>query len=151
MLTQSSCSSGESAHDFVLKEAKRLHRLAVRGALVFSLPILRRLLRARMFPDLSLPELNKRRDTIRRKHILRMLAIESGFRSWEQFKPAITSVHLLDLPLKKARNIEHSRLHMWFASHDSACRYASAHEGEVVCIGDQAVVLPRSTTVEEGA
>jgi hypothetical protein len=133
-----------SAHALTLADARRLHRLALRGPLAAALPVMRRLIRAGMFPAFSLPELHRQRGSIRRKHVLRMLAIESGYRSWEEFLPVLESAALTDLTLTKDSLIDPSQLNLWFSSLDLAIRFTHEYGGEVVSVGPQAVVLPRT-------
>jgi hypothetical protein len=131
-----------SAHALILADARRLHRLALRGSLASALPVLRRLIRADLFPTLSLPELHRQRGSIRRKHILRMLAIESGYRSWEELLPILERAAPTDLPFAKASRIDPSQLNLWFSSLDLAIRFTHEYGGEAVSVGPQAVVLP---------
>jgi hypothetical protein len=119
-----------------------LHKLALRGSLVFALPVLRRLLRAGLFPATTLPQLHRSRESVRRKHLLRMLAIESGYRSWEEFVPALEAASAADLPFVRALRVQASQLNLWFPSQDSASEFARQHGGEVIPIGSQAVVVP---------
>jgi hypothetical protein len=130
-----------SAHALTLAEARRLHRLSLRGSLASTLPVLRRLIRAGLFPTLSLPELHRQRGSIRRKHILRMLAIESGYRSWEEFLPMLESAARTDLPFTENSRIDPSQLNLWFSSLDLAVRFTREYGGEAVSVGPQAVVL----------
>jgi hypothetical protein len=131
-----------SAHALTLADARRLHKLALRGSLASALPVLRRLIRADLFRTLSLPELFRQRGSIRRKHILRMLAIESGYRSWEEFRPILESASPTELPCIKEARIDPSQLNLWFPSLDSAVRFTREYGGEAVSVGPQAVVLP---------
>src|SRR5262249_40898458 len=103
---------------------------------------LRRLIRADLFPTLSLPELHRQRGSIRRKHLLRLLAIEAGYRSWEEFLPILESAPATDLPFTKDSRIDPAQLNLWFSSLDSAVRFTREHGGEAVSLGPQAVVLP---------
>ena len=131
-----------SAHALTLADARRLHRLALRGSLASALPVLRRLIRADLFPTLSLPELHRQRGSIRRKHILRMLAVESGYRSWEEFLPILESAAPTDLPLTQSSRIDPSQLNLWFSSLALAVHFTKEYGGEAVSVGPQAVVLP---------
>ena len=78
-----------TAAQAISKEARRLHRASVSGALADALPVLRRLIATESIRDRTLPELNRQRETIRRKHILRMLAIEAGYSNWENYRKVL--------------------------------------------------------------
>ena len=136
-------SAVHSNRALALAEARRLHKLASRESLVLALPVLRRLLRAGLFPATSLPQLHRRRESVRRKHLLRMLAIESGYESWEAFVPVLESAAPRELAFVKALRVRASQLNLWFPSHGAASDFAREHGGEVIPVGSQAVVVPR--------
>jgi len=71
-----------------------------------------------------------------------MLAIESGYRSWEEFLRMLESAAPTDLRFAKESRIDPSQLNLWFSSLDSAIRFTQEHGGEAVSVGPQAVVLP---------
>jgi hypothetical protein len=71
-----------------------------------------------------------------------MLAIESGYRSWEELLPILERAAPTDLPFAKASRIDPSQLNLWFSSLDLAIRFTHEYGGEAVSVGPQAVVLP---------
>jgi hypothetical protein len=52
-----------------------------------TLPVLRRVLASGAIRHDSLPEAFRRRGELQRKHLLRTLAVEAGFESWEAWRP----------------------------------------------------------------
>lgn len=127
---------------FVLREAKRLHRAAASDSPMTSLPVLRRLLAAGAVPALTLPQLHRARDTIQRKHVLRALAVEAGHASWEAYSRELPFLDAQEL--QQATRLAHGAadLKLWFASEAEAVQFAAEHGGQPVRIGKQAVVLP---------
>ncbi len=125
----------------VLREAKRLHRLAQSDSLSSSLPALRRLLGTQVLRNMSLPQAFRLRSTVQRKHLLRLLAIEAGYASWEEYRPALVDVlpSALDhfIVLRDGWAFAHS----WFASEQQAQTQVASAGGRVVRIGHHAVAL----------
>ncbi len=126
----------------LLREARRLHRAARSDALTQSLPVLRRLLRSQSVTPGSLPELHRRRHSVQRKHVLRMLAREAGHPGWEAYR------HWLErggdgLPIEHfdiaGRHAGH--LNLWFSTPEAARSHAAVHGGRPIRVGDQAVLL----------
>jgi len=126
----------------LLRVAKSLHRAARSESRLKSLPILRRLISSETFRQISLPELHRRRETIQRKHILQMLALEAGYASWAAYKkrindkPAEQQLHY-SLALRYA-----GYPNIWFRSFAEAEQYATEHGGQSIAVGQQAVVIP---------
>ena len=131
-----------TAAQLMLREAKRLHCLAGSGPLSSALPILRRLLSTGAVPRTALPALFRKRDTVQRKHVLRMLAVEAGFPNWEAFRPALDHMTASDLKQLEVAHHRASQLHLWFSNEQEAQTYASRHGGQAVRMGRQAVVIP---------
>lgn len=127
--------------EIVLREARRLHRAATSDSPAAALPVLRRLLAARAVPACSLPSLFNLRSTVQRKHVLRTLAVEAGFDSWESYSRALPRIDaaLLQQAFEAGRDV--SQLRRWFASPALATQYAAKRGGQVVPMGGQAVVL----------
>ena len=75
----------------VLRAAKKLHKSACSDSLSQSLPVLRRILATGVVQDMSLPLLFERRAMLQRKHVLRMLALEAGHSSWQQYSQELAS------------------------------------------------------------
>lgn len=133
------------AINLVLREAKRLHRSATSESLASSLPVLRRLIASRSLEQLSLPELRRRRTIIQRKHILRMLAIEAGYSSWEAYRPAIANASLDEVEHFDVVRRRAGYPNVWFSSLAEAKAFADEHGGRPLCVGRQAVVLVEET------
>lgn len=136
----SSSAPGEAA-DMVLREARRLHRAALSESLAVSLPMLRRLLSTQVLCGLSLPQLHRSRDTVRRKHVLRMLAIEAGHASWEAYRKALYGLRAEELQHFDIVQRTAGYPNLWFSSAAEAEQHAGRHGGRVVRVGRQAVLL----------
>lgn len=126
----------------VLREAKRLHRAATSDSLSSALPVLRRLIAAGAMPASSLPELFRLRSTVQRKHILRTLAIEASYGSWEEYRPKLEHVDAQQLEQFEVLDKGYANLNLWFSSESEAQLFARDNGGRVVSVGGQAVVLP---------
>ncbi len=126
----------------ILREAKKLHRAAVSGALATSLPILRRLLAAQVLRGLSLPELSRNRSLVQRKHVLRTLAIEAGYSSWEEYRRVLGGMSPELLPHYDIVRHTAGYPNLWFPSAAEAEVYAAAHGGRAIRVGHQGVVFP---------
>lgn len=140
-MNKSTRHSHPAAVDVVRREAKRLHRAATSESLSQSLPVLRRLLSTGTIKGLSLLELHRQSDVVRRKHILQMLAIEAGYIGWEAYKPI-----LADRPADAVEHFDIVRRgagypNIWFSSPAEAQRYTAVHGGRAVRVGQQAVVF----------
>lgn len=136
--------SKDTILDTWLREAKTLHRQAKSDSLSCSLPVLRRLLNTNVLIGLTLPELKKDTTIVQRKHLLQMLAVESGHKSWADFKHALENMFESDqmqlpysLELKQAGYPT-----LWFSQSSEAHAYASENGGKVVIVGKQAVCIP---------
>lgn len=127
----------------VLREARRLHRAAASDSPSISLPVLRRVLAAGAAPTRTLPNLFRARNTVQRKHVLRTLAVEAGYGSWEEYARALPLLDMQQLQLALHAERGASRLKLWFASEAEAAQFASEHGGQAVRVGKQAVVLPQ--------
>lgn len=134
-------SNPESAVDLVLRIARNLHRAAYSESKVIALPVLRRLLSSATLTAVSLPELHRNRDIIQRKHILRMLAVEVGFKCWEDYRHALDS-----MGVEQLSHFDHLRRtagypNLWFSNYEEAQDYARENTGHALRVGEQAVVL----------
>lgn len=133
------------AVDAVLHQGRLLHRAAKKGSVAIAMPVLRRLYQSGVCSNQSLVELFKARQSIQRKHVLRMLAIEAGYVSWERYRPALAS---MTTPLASGlyeQGYSVTKLSHWFSSFEQAQGYAKAHGGKVVKYGQQAVVIADET------
>ncbi len=135
----------------VLREARRLHRAAVSGPLVCALPVLRRLLASGAMTPATLPVAYRQRATLQRKHVLRALAVEAGFDSWQAYRPALERMTAADLQHLAVWQRGPGCLNLWFRSAAEAEAFASTRGGSVVRMGRQAVVLPpASPSAQDG-
>lgn len=128
--------------DALLRHAKRLHRAATSSSVVASLPVLRRLLNSGAIAGLTLTQLYRQRSRVQRKHVLRTLALEAGFPSWEALRatPDIDRLSALSRQLTLGDDVGHLKL--WFTSETEARAFAAQHGGQPLCFGQQAVMLP---------
>ena len=125
----------------MLREARRLHRVAQSDSLFTSLPVLRRLLAAAVGPTGNLPELFRNRAMLRRKHLLRTLALEAGYSSWEMFRPSLNHIHPSELEHFAVVEKGWANLNLWFSTEFDAQTYASEHGGRAMRVGSQGVVV----------
>lgn len=137
--------TGSDASVAVLREARRLHRVVLTDALSRSLPVLRRVLLSNTLHGMSLPELYRNRNIVQRKHILRTLAIEAGFQSWETYRATLGTMKIGQL--EHFDMIQHriGYLNFWFSTLDEAKEYALLNGGSPMRVGQQAVVVPYTT------
>ncbi|PKF61580.1 hypothetical protein CW745_09645 [Psychromonas sp. psych-6C06] len=125
----------------LLREARILHRVAKAGTISQALPILRRLKAAGAGHNQSLSTLFNQRNTLQRKHFLRVLALEAGYPSWEKYKPALlTKAQQTSFDFAHNGN-DIATLNLWFSSHQEAQEYAKLQGGRVLNYGQQAVVI----------
>lgn len=137
----SSQPSSTQAADLVRALARQLHRAATSDSLRVSLPVLRRILATHTLRDLSLPQLHQQRAMVRRKHLLRTLAIEAGHPSWEHYSRALSGMTVEQLPHLDMLQASAGYPNLWFSNREQAQTYALSHGGRVVPVGTQAVVL----------
>jgi len=125
-----------------LRTAKILHRITKNGSISQIMPVIRRLHVADIFYGTALSQLFKERLTLQRKHFLRLLAIESGYKSWEALKPALEEkLHAnIKEPFTNTAN-DTSVMKIWCSSESEAKDYVAKNGGEVIRYGDQAMVL----------
>jgi len=134
-------SPSTQAADLVRALVRELHRAATSDSLRVSLPVLRRLLATHTLRDLSLPQLHQQRAMVRRKHLLRTLAVEAGQPSWEHYSQALSSMTVGELPHLDVLQATYGYPNLWFSTREQAQNYALSHGGRVVPVGTQAVVL----------
>ncbi|WP_047391788.1 hypothetical protein [Chitinibacter sp. ZOR0017] len=139
-LTPSSPDS--AAVQFYLRQARQYQRAAQSDSPALALPILRRILHTGVCGQLSLPQLFQQRHTVQRKHVLRMLALEAGFASWEAFRPVLQQGAAPQLQAAQFMASGAGQLKLWFADHHSAAQYVAEQGGTVLGQGTQAVVMP---------
>lgn len=125
----------------VLGMARRLHKAATSDDLALSLPILRRVLATDTLRGMSLPDLRRERATVQRKHILRTLAVEAGFASWEAYRRALAGMGPTDLEHFDLLRSTAGYPNLWFSTPSQAAAHTALHGGRVVRVGTQAVVI----------
>lgn len=137
-----------SALDAVRSLAKRLHRAATSESLASSLPVLRRILASHTLNGMSLSQLYRRRAMLQRKHVLRMLAVESGFPAWEDYSHALKAMAEDQLAHFDVHRDKAGHLNLWFSSRAEAEAHAAATGGRVIGVGGQAVLLTDGLNVD---
>ena len=149
--TRSPAKDSITAIDLVRRQARRLHRAARSGSLALALPALRRVHAACVFPDRPLSAIYRDRDSLKRKHFLRALAVEAGFPDWERFRPHLDQM--------ASEAFDHFRivdegfvfLNLWFSNEEQAHTFARQHGGQVLRVGHQAVVASQDSQAEARA
>lgn len=131
----------DTAAELVLRIARNLHRAVNADALSISLPVLRRLIATKSLTEISLPELQRRRDIVQRKHVLRMLAIEAGFNCWEDYRRALDDMSADQVGHFEQFSRSAGYPNLWFSTYEEAQDYAWENNGRALKIGSQAVVL----------
>ncbi|SAK40919.1 hypothetical protein AWB83_00228 [Caballeronia ptereochthonis] len=106
------------------------------------MPVLRRLLAAKITRAARLADLHALRDDLQLKHLLAMLAAELGYASWDACKA--------DIDACPAAAIDRYRLDAgafndfeknWFANEHDALDWQRAHGGYIVRYGAQALAI----------
>lgn len=135
-------SSSVSNSDYLREHARRLLRHAREGDTSASMPVLRRLLAAKVMRAERLADLHAIRHELQLKHLLSMLAAELGYANWDACKP--------DIDVQPHAIIDRYRLDAgafndfemnWFANEADALDWQRAHGGYVVRYGEQAVAI----------
>lgn len=124
------------------REAKKLHKQAVSDNKLTSLPILRRLIKQNVYYDVNVMELLKKRAEIQLKHTYQLLAKEVGYNTWADLKLQLNGMsddEKLHYSMK-LKGVGYPNL--WFSNVNEAADYAQLNGGEVISVGDQAVVVP---------
>ncbi len=134
----------KTAVDWLLREAKKLHRAASSESRMRALPVLRRLISSQTLVNISLVELSRQQSMIQRKHLLQMLAREAGYPDWASYRKA-----LADLPAEQLDNYalamrQAGYPNLWFSNLEQAQAYAAEHGGKALPFASQAVVIPES-------
>lgn len=128
--------------DFLRRYARRLLRDARSLEPSKSLPILRHIVAADIMPELRITEVYSVRATLQLKHILHMLAKESGFAAWELCKQRIDQCapEILDryrLELGMFGDYQQN----WFADADTAQAWQKENGGYLINVGNQVVAI----------
>ncbi|MDN0075395.1 hypothetical protein QU481_10880 [Crenobacter sp. SG2303] len=101
-----------------------------------ALPILRRVLAARVVPQQKLTELYLQRETLRLKHVLHTLAIELGFANWESCKRQIDHCPAALLDRYRFDNGAYGDFETnWFPDEATARKWLQTNSGHVVRYG----------------
>ena len=134
-------SSPASAAASVLRMARQLHKAAIAGSPSQSLPVLRRVLATQSLRGLGLAALFESRAQVRRKHVLRTVAIEAGYESWEDYRSALKHLRAAELAHFDLLRSTVGYPNHWFASLEQAQQFATVQGGRVISVGQQAVVV----------
>jgi len=130
--------------DFLRSHARRVLRHARAAQAHVALPVLRRLVAAKLNAGQSLSALHASRETLQLKTLLRLLAVELGYADWAACKAVIDS--------REAACLDRYRLDAgafgdfeknWFANATQARDWQRQHGGYVVQYGEQAVAILR--------
>lgn len=128
--------------DFLRRYARRLLRHARGAEPCQALPVVRRIIAARVMPELRVTELYAVRASLQLKHVLHMLARESGFASWETCKREVDGID--------AAVLDRFRLEIgmfgdfqqnWFADRAMALEWQQQNGGYLVNYGTQTVAI----------
>jgi len=139
--TTSSTPVGDETARIVLAMARRLHKAARSESLALSLPVLRRVLASGTLRDISLPALRRNPGVLQRKHVLRTLAAEAGYSSWEAYRLALGGMAPAELAHFDLIRPIVGYPNLWFSTLAEALAYAREHGGRAVQVGRQAVVV----------
>lgn len=128
--------------DFLRRYARRLLRDACSSEPSRVLPVLRRIVAAKVGPELCVIDLYPVRTTLQLKHILHMLAKELGFGVWELCKEKIDGC--------PSKILDRYRLDLgmfgdyrqnWFADAATAQAWQKQNGGYLVVVGKQVVAI----------
>lgn len=129
--------------DFLRRYARSMLRSAHSDQPSRALPIVRRVFSAGAMISSRVTELYHARATLQLKHMLRTLAAELGYATWDACKR--------DIDRRPAEVLDRFRLdlgvfndheHIWFADQPSAAAWQREHGGRLLAYGKQAVVMP---------
>lgn len=128
--------------EFLRRYARRLLRDVRSDEPSRTLPVLRRIVAARVTPEIRLTELHAVRATLQLKHVLHALARELDFASWECCKREIDGrpSAVLDryrLELGMFGDYEQN----WFADEQTAVTWQRENGGYLVKVGRQVVAI----------
>jgi hypothetical protein len=134
--------SSTSNADFLRRHARNLLRDVRSDHPSKSLPIIRRVHSAGIAPTRRLPDLYHTRESLQLKHMLRTVAVELGYATWDACKrnvdrqpPSVLDRFRLDLGGFGDYN------QIWFSNESAAQEWQREHGGHVVIYGSQAVVM----------
>ena len=130
-----------TAAELVLRQARKLHRASKSGSISTAMPAVRRVHAAGVFPDRALSALYRERQTLKRKHFLRALAVEAGQPDWEHFRPLLEQMPPSACEHFKVADEWFALLNLWFSNEEQAQAFAAENGGRVLRVGAQAVVV----------
>ena len=128
--------------DFLRNYARIMFRDARSEQPSKALPIARRIHAAGILPFQRLTDLYRHRESLQLKHLLRTIAVELGFPTWDACKRNVDSLPttVLDrfrLDLGGFNDYEQ----IWFPSQSAAQEWQREQGGRIVAYGNQAVIL----------
>lgn len=121
-------------------EAKKLHRAATSRQKSRALPILRRLLKSQVFVQISLVDLFRAPELIKRKHLFQLLAKEAGYQHWAELKQALSAGLENQAPVDIKVSLYKGYPNLWFSNLQEAIKYTEVNGGEAMQVGQQAMV-----------
>lgn len=126
------------------REARKLHKQALSPSKMKALPVLRRLIKAEVFNQVTLVELYQTQANIQRKHLLNLLAKEMGYGHWSLLRAALShpEVNIHQHPSFELVGAGYPNL--WFSNMEQARDYISTEGGKAIQVGQQAVVVPHN-------
>jgi hypothetical protein len=134
--------SSTSHADFLRRYARSMLRDARSEHPSKALPIIRRVHAVGIFPIARLSDLYHARESLQLKHVLRTIAAELGYATWNACKH--------DVDYQPSSVLDRFRLDIggfgdyekiWFSSESAAQEWRRTHGGHVVVYGSQAVLM----------
>lgn len=128
--------------DFLRRCARNMLRDARSSHPSKALPVIRRVHAAGILPIPRLADLYRARVALQLKHVLRTIAAELGYASWEVCKHDVD--HLSPDVLDRFRvdlGVFGDYNQIWFSNASAAQEWRNEHGGHVVVYGSQAVVM----------
>lgn len=131
-----------SAIEQYLHRARLMQRAAQSDRASLSLPAIRRLVATDAFiPGIGVVELHRRRQEIRRRHCLLVLAREAGLHNWVGLRDALEHDPASIVQDIRGSCMPASYPNLWFTTLEEALAYQTQHGGQVLRHGSQAVVV----------
>lgn len=134
--------SPSSNTDFLRRYARHMLRDARSDRPSTSLPVIRRIHSAGALPVPRLSDLYHARGSLQLKHMLRTVAAELGYATWDECKrdvdrqaPGVLDRFRVDLGAFRDCN------QIWFSNEIAAQQWQKEHGGHMVVYGGQAVVM----------
>lgn len=134
--------SSPSNADFLRRYARHLLRDVRSDHPSKALPVIRRIHLAKILPIPRLTDLYHARESLQLKHMLRTVAVELGYATWDKCKhdvdhqpPSVLDRFRVDL------GAFGDYKQIWFSNKSAAQEWQKEHGGQLVVYGSQAVVM----------